>query len=75
MLADLGIMCAGAATTTIYPTTEAKDAAFILSDSGVKVLIAEDASQVAKIGQRVAAEPDPRRRDGRHRRRRRRCRC
>jgi long-chain acyl-CoA synthetase len=48
VLADLGIMCAGAATTTIYPTTEAKDAAFILSDSGVKVLIAEDASQVAK---------------------------
>ncbi len=36
VLADLGIMCAGAATTTIYPTTEAKDAAFILSDSGVE---------------------------------------
>ncbi len=48
VLADLGIMCAGAATTTIYPTTEAKDAAFIMSDSGVKVLIAEDAAQVAK---------------------------
>ncbi len=48
VLADLGIMCAGAATTTIYPTTEAKDAAFILADSGVKVLIAEDAAQVAK---------------------------
>jgi long-chain acyl-CoA synthetase len=48
VLADLGIMCAGAATTTIYPTTEAKDAAFILSDSGAKVLIAEDASQAAK---------------------------
>jgi long-chain acyl-CoA synthetase len=48
ILADLGILCAGAATTTIYPTTDAKDAAFILSDSGVKVLIAEDASQVAK---------------------------
>jgi long-chain acyl-CoA synthetase len=48
ILADLGIMCAGAATTTIYPTTEAKDAAYILSDSGAKVLIAEDAAQVAK---------------------------
>jgi long-chain acyl-CoA synthetase len=48
VVADLGIMCAGAATTTIYPTTEAKDAAFILSDSGVKVLIAEDAHQVEK---------------------------
>jgi len=49
VLADLGIMCAGAATTTIYPTTEARDAAFILNDSGSKVLIAEDATQVAKI--------------------------
>jgi long-chain acyl-CoA synthetase len=48
ILADLGIMCAGAATTTIYPTTEAKDAQFILSDSGVRVLIAEDETQVAK---------------------------
>jgi long-chain acyl-CoA synthetase len=49
VLADLGILCAGAATTTIYPTTEPKDAAFILSDSGSKVLIAEDAAQLAKV--------------------------
>jgi long-chain acyl-CoA synthetase len=49
VLADLGIMCAGAATTTVYPTTDARDAAYILSDSGSKVLIAEDAGQVAKI--------------------------
>ena len=49
ILADLGIMCAGAATTTVYPTTEPKDAAFILRDSGSKVLIAEDAGQVAKL--------------------------
>jgi long-chain acyl-CoA synthetase len=48
ILADLGIVCAGAATTTIYPTTEAKDAQFILSDSSAKVLIAEDAAQAAK---------------------------
>jgi long-chain acyl-CoA synthetase len=48
VLADLGIMCAGAATTTIYPTTEAKDAVYILADSGVKVLIAENAAQVVK---------------------------
>src|SRR5258706_12103836 len=26
VLADLGIMCAGAATTTVYPTTEPDDA-------------------------------------------------
>ena len=49
ILADLGILCAGAATTTVYPTTEPKDAAFILRDSGSKVLIAEDGKQVAKL--------------------------
>jgi long-chain acyl-CoA synthetase len=49
ILCDLGVMCAGAATTTVYPTTEPKDAAFILSDSGSKVLIAEDTTQVSKI--------------------------
>ncbi|HTE54622.1 MAG TPA: long-chain fatty acid--CoA ligase [Kofleriaceae bacterium] len=49
IVADLGIMCAGAATTTVYPTTEADDATFILTDSGSKILIAEDARQAAKV--------------------------
>ncbi|MEQ4304495.1 long-chain fatty acid--CoA ligase [Plantactinospora sp. B6F1] len=49
VLADLGIMCAGGATTTVYPTTEPEDTAFILADSGSKVLIAENAEQAAKI--------------------------
>jgi long-chain acyl-CoA synthetase len=49
ILADLGIMCAGAATTTVYPSTDAKEACYILDDSGSKVFFAEDASQVAKI--------------------------
>jgi long-chain acyl-CoA synthetase len=49
VLADLGIMCAGAATTTVYPTTEPEDAAYIVADSGSKVLIAEDAAQASKI--------------------------
>src|SRR3982751_3427963 len=33
LLGDLGIMCAGAATTTVYPTTSPDEAAFILADS------------------------------------------
>ncbi|MPZ25868.1 MAG: AMP-binding protein [Micromonosporaceae bacterium] len=49
VLADLGIMCAGAATTTVYPTTEAEDATYIVRDSGSTVVIAEDAGQVAKL--------------------------
>jgi long-chain acyl-CoA synthetase len=49
VLADLGIMCAGGATTTVYPTTEAEDAAYIVRDSGSRVVIAEDRTQVAKL--------------------------
>ena len=49
VIADLGIMCAGAATTTVYPTTEADDAQFIVRDSGSKVLFAENSDQAAKL--------------------------
>ncbi len=49
VLADLGIMCAGAATTTVYPTTEPEDAAYIIGDSGSRVLIAENPTQALKL--------------------------
>ncbi|WP_326556800.1 AMP-dependent synthetase/ligase [Micromonospora sp. NBC_01796] len=49
VVADLGIMCAGGATTTVYPTTEPQDASFIVADSGSRVLIAENATQAGKI--------------------------
>ncbi|MER7678718.1 AMP-binding protein [Streptomyces sp. NPDC096934] len=58
ILADLGIMCAGAATTTIYPQTNAEESAFILSDSDSRVLIAEDAAQLAKVAQKRAELPE-----------------
>ncbi|MGW4271186.1 AMP-dependent synthetase/ligase [Streptomyces seoulensis] len=58
LLADLGIMCAGAATTTIYPQTNADESAFILSDSESKVLIAENAAQLAKAVEKRAELPD-----------------
>ncbi|MFC7795935.1 AMP-dependent synthetase/ligase [Streptomyces cinereoruber] len=57
ILADLGVMCAGAATTTIYPQTNAEESAFILSDSESKVLIAEDAAQLAKAVERRSELP------------------
>ena len=47
--ADLAIMLAGGATTTVYPATQAEDVAFILADSGSVVVFAEDDSQVAKL--------------------------
>jgi long-chain acyl-CoA synthetase len=49
VLADLGILCAGGATTTIYPSTLAEDCAFIVADSGSRVVVAENAAQVAKL--------------------------
>jgi long-chain acyl-CoA synthetase len=49
VVADLGIMCAGAATTTVYPTTEPEDACYIVSDSGSSVVIAENAVQAGKL--------------------------
>ncbi|MFI2640085.1 AMP-dependent synthetase/ligase [Streptomyces sp. NPDC018610] len=58
VLADLGIMCAGAATTTVYPQTNADESAFILSDSQSKVLIAENAEQLAKAVDKRAELPD-----------------
>jgi len=48
ILADLGILCAGAATTTVYPTTAREDVAYILRDSESVVLVAEDAGQANK---------------------------
>ncbi|MFJ7073225.1 AMP-dependent synthetase/ligase [Streptomyces sp. NPDC098781] len=58
ILADLGIMCAGAATTTVYPQTNAEESAFILSDSESRVLIAEDAAQLAKAVEKRAELPN-----------------
>ncbi|MDI6517246.1 AMP-dependent synthetase/ligase [Streptomyces coelicoflavus] len=58
ILTDLGIMCAGAATTTVYPQTNADESAYILSDSESRVLIAEDAAQLAKAREKRAELPD-----------------
>ncbi|MET9824756.1 AMP-dependent synthetase/ligase [Streptomyces sp. NPDC006349] len=58
ILADLGIMCAGAATTTVYPQTNAEESAYILSDSESRVLIAEDAAQLAKAKEKRAELPE-----------------
>src|SRR6476469_9477487 len=49
ILADLAVMCAGGATTTVYPTTMAEDVAYIVADSECRVVFAEDESQVTKL--------------------------
>ncbi|MGZ4536987.1 MAG: AMP-dependent synthetase/ligase, partial [Nocardioidaceae bacterium] len=57
ILADLAVMCAGAATTTVYPSTMADDVAYILADSECRVVFAEDDGQIAKLTERKAELP------------------
>jgi long-chain acyl-CoA synthetase len=58
ILSDLAIMAAGAATTTVYPTTAAADVAYILADSGSRIVFAEDATQLAKLQEKRSELPD-----------------
>ncbi|MBW9206444.1 long-chain fatty acid--CoA ligase [Mumia sp. zg.B17] len=58
ILADLAIMAAGAATTTVYPTTVTDDVAYILADSGSRIVFAEDAVQLAKLQDKRSELPD-----------------
>ncbi len=57
ILCDLGILCAGAATTTVYPSSTADDCAFILSDSETRIAFVEDISQLAKLKEHRAEMP------------------
>ena len=67
ILADLAIMCAAGATTTVYPSTNSEDTAYILSDSESRVVFAEDDAQLAKLAEHKAELPAPD--EGRHLRR------
>ena len=57
ILADLAVMCAGAATTTVYPSTMADDVGYILADSECRVVFAEDDTQIAKLVERKTELP------------------
>jgi long-chain acyl-CoA synthetase len=57
ILADLAVMCAAGATTTVYPSTNADDTAYILSDSECRVVFAEDDEQIAKLKDNKAELP------------------
>ncbi len=52
IMADLAILCAGCATTTVYPSTLADECVYILADAGCRVLFAESRQQLAKISER-----------------------
>jgi long-chain acyl-CoA synthetase len=56
VLIDLAIACCAAVTTTIYPSTKAADAEYILTDSNAVFLVAENAEQLAKVVGRPALD-------------------
>ncbi|THV17991.1 long-chain fatty acid--CoA ligase [Nocardioides caeni] len=57
IFADLAILCAGGATTTVYPSTGGDDTAYIISDSGSRFVFAEDADQLTKLRDHKAELP------------------
>jgi long-chain acyl-CoA synthetase len=57
VVVDFGILAAGAATTTVYPTTNAEDVAYIVANSGSRIVIAEDQQQLDKLVARRADLP------------------
>ena len=58
VVADFAILNAGAATTTVYPTTNAEDVAYIVANSGSRIVIAEDQTQVDKLREHRDEVPD-----------------
>ncbi|HET6923547.1 MAG TPA: AMP-binding protein, partial [Anaeromyxobacteraceae bacterium] len=52
VLADYGILCAGGASTTIYPSSTPDETAYILSNSGSVVAFVENDEQVQKLASR-----------------------
>ncbi|HEY4242335.1 MAG TPA: long-chain fatty acid--CoA ligase [Kofleriaceae bacterium] len=57
LLCDLGVLQAGGATTTVYPSSTAEECAYILADSDSRFVFAEDASQLKKLQAHKAEMP------------------
>ena len=49
LLGDLGSVLSGAATVTLYQSNTADECAYIISNSELSVLFAEDEEQLAKL--------------------------
>jgi len=58
IVADSGTLCAGGATTTVYPSNTADESAFIINDSGAVFVFAENAEQVAKLAGKRSEMPN-----------------
>ncbi|HVK84489.1 MAG TPA: long-chain fatty acid--CoA ligase [Kofleriaceae bacterium] len=49
LLCDLGVLSAGGATTTVYPSSTPEECAYILADSETKYVFIEDVGQLKKL--------------------------
>lgn len=49
VLADLAVICAGAATTTVYANTKAEETAYIIGDAQCRLVFAENPGQLSKL--------------------------
>jgi long-chain acyl-CoA synthetase len=58
VLADLAILSTGAVTVPVYPTLPAPQAAYILADSGARIAIVSNETQLAKIQETRHKLPD-----------------
>ncbi len=57
LLCDLGILSAGGATTTVYPSSTAEECAYILADSDTRYAFVEDRKQLEKLKAHRAEMP------------------
>lgn len=57
-MADFGAFCAGAVVVPVYHTNSSEECEYVLSHSGAKVVLLEDAAQAAKIAKVRANLPD-----------------
>jgi long-chain acyl-CoA synthetase len=60
VLADLGILCAGGATTTIYPANTPDECVYVLGDCEAAFVFVEDAALLAKLADRRHDVPNVR---------------
>jgi long-chain acyl-CoA synthetase len=58
VLVDLAVACAGAATTTVDPAVAAEEVGHVLADSCARVVVAEDAGQLARVLEHWGRLPD-----------------
>jgi len=57
VLCDIGLAQVGAVSVPIYPSSTPEQSAFIIKDSGARIVIAEDATQLEKLVPLLAEVP------------------